>query len=96
MFESGCDLDIMTKKFMKKLDGCISKNFYKIILKEKKEYIDVELYSKMSKLKYKTDPHSKKELAKTKQTVGEAAVERFKIVKNKVDSLKENESLNQN
>ena len=96
VFEGDDDLDKMTERFIKKLDGCIAKNFSKIRLKETKNDVNVELYNQMRKLKEKTDPDSKEELEKVKEAISDAANEKYKIIKNEVDSLKENESLNPN
>ena len=66
----------MTERFIKKLDGCIAKNFSKIRLKDTKNEVNVDLYNQMRKLKEKTDPDNKEELEKVMEAIAEAANEK--------------------
>ena len=96
IFDSDDNLDKLVERFIKKLDGCISMNFSKIRLKEKRKDKNQELFDKMRDLKGKTDPESQTELTKVKEAIADAANARFQIIKDEVDSLKQNESLNSN
>ena len=96
IFDSADNLDKLVERFIKKLDGCISQNFSKIRLKEKRNDKNQVLYDKMRELKGKNDPESKTKLEKIKAAIADAAHEKFRIIKDEVDSLKQNESLNSN
>ena len=61
VFESDENIDVLTKRFLKKLNGCIAKSFKRIRLAKKKE--DTELYDKMRSLKERSDDKSKQEVA---------------------------------
>ena len=61
VFESDEDMNILTERFMKKLDGCISFNFKKIRINKKKVDKVVNLHSKLQELKEKDDKNSVKE-----------------------------------
>ena len=56
------DLDIATKKFLKRLDGFITKSFKKIRITEKVDKELEELYQKRGELRNQTNAESKKKL----------------------------------
>ena len=65
VFDSDDDIDILTKRFLKKLDGCISLNLKKIRIKKKKDDKEINLHSRLQELKDKDDNYSKAERKKT-------------------------------
>ena len=71
-------------------------NFSKIRLKKNRKDHTRVLYDKMRDLKKKKDPKNQKELEKVKEAIADAANSKFKLIKDEVNSLQENESLNSN
>ena len=67
IFESNDNLDILTERFLKKLNGCIAMNFSKIRIKEKKNDKVMKMHDKLRDLKNKTDEISREELEKVKK-----------------------------
>jgi hypothetical protein len=57
-FESEDDINDLTKRFLKKVDGCISRNFNKTRITTKTDDKIQELYDKMRSLKEKNDNES--------------------------------------
>ena len=56
IFDSNDDVDTLTKRLVKKINGCIAINFTKIRIGTKKDTTnDNDLYLRMSNLKGKTD-----------------------------------------
>ena len=83
----------ITDRFIKKLKGCISMNFSKIRIKEKKNDKVTELYNQVRDLKDRTDQKSRDELEKARTIIADTANENFKIIKAEIDSLKPKEKL---
>ena len=83
IFENDKDLEVCTKKFLKRLNGCIAESFKKVRVSEKKnEEIDV-LFQKRRLLKNKTDDNSKEELRKVEEELAE------KFAKENYDKINE-------
>ena len=61
IFESKDDIDILTKRFQKKLDGCLARSFKKIRMTQKEDAED-DLHDQMRHLKTKSDNESKAKL----------------------------------
>ena len=61
VFDEECDLNTLTKKFVKKLEGIIKKCFKKIRVKKKTDETKELLFKKWKRLKSKDDLKSKKE-----------------------------------
>ena len=72
VFDSKEDLDILTDRFLKKLDGCIARSFRKIRM-SKREDKGVTLYDEMAKLKSKTDETSKARLEEVLEKLADDA-----------------------
>ena len=62
IFDSSDDIDILAKRFLKKLDGCIALNFKKVRVSHTKESNEDKLYKKMMTLKEKDDDKSKADM----------------------------------
>ena len=91
IFDSEEDLDILTGRFLKKLDGCISNSFKKIRL-AKKEDKGEDLYNQMTNLKSKTDEKSKAKLQEVLEKIAEDAKKNFETVKAEVNNMKPSEN----
>ena len=83
------DIDHITERLVKKINGCIKKNFSKRRIKtHAKNDNDYNLYDKMRDLKGKDDKSSKKELVKVFEAIAEKAEENFINIKNGLNSIK--------
>ena len=80
------DIDQVINKFMKKLNGCIAVNFKKVRINAGKSIKDDDLFTKMRKLKEKTDPASKEELNKVIQAIANEANNNFSKLKKNLPS----------
>ena len=89
IFDSKDDLDILTKRFQKKLDGCIAKSFRKIRMTQKSDSED-DLHDQMRKLKTKSDEKSKAKLQEVLAKIADNAKNNFNKVKAEIDKLKPN------
>ena len=82
VFDNDENLNLLTKKFLKKLDKVIYKCFNKIRVTEKKDDEREELYKRHRYLKGKSDEKSKAELKDVENTLGEKyAKENFEKIK---------------
>ena len=59
VFDAEEDIDVLTKRFLKKLDGCIAINFKKIRVNKRKTDKGVVLFSRLQELNNKEDIESK-------------------------------------
>ena len=91
VFDSDDDIDILTKRFLKKLDGCISLNFKKIRINKKKDDKEVNLHSRLQELKDKDDNSSKAERTKLLEDIAEEANSNFIKLKEEMEKLKTKE-----
>ena len=72
VFESEEGVDILTKRFLKKLDGFVANSLRKISLVKKKED-RTKLFDKIRSLKEKNDAESKKEMEEIQIKIAEAS-----------------------
>ena len=70
-------IDIVTKKFLKRLKSCIHKNFKKVRIVDKPDKTLEELYNKRRILRTKTDEHSIKELENVDKELSEKDAEQM-------------------
>ena len=70
IFDKDDDIQKLTKKFLKRLDGFITKHFKKIRVTDKVDRELEDLYTKKSELNNKTDPISKQKLVKIEEKNG--------------------------
>ena len=82
------DNDQVINKFIKKLNGCIAVNFKKVRINAGKSIKDDDLFTKMRKLKEKTDPASKEELNKVIEAIANEANNNFSKLKEELTKLK--------
>ena len=80
IFDSDDDLNTLTKRFIKKLNGCIKMNFRKIRTNNAKKSEDEKLHDKMRQLKGKNDSKSIQELEKIVINIAECAESKYKHV----------------
>ena len=71
IFDSDKNINIQTKKFLKRLNGFISKCFKKIKVSNKMDNTLEGLYDKRTYLRSKTDPLSKIELEKVEKELND-------------------------
>ena len=82
VFDSSEDINILTNRFVKKLDGCIKVNFKKVRINKNKPTQYEKLYNKLRELKRKDDLES---IAEYKNVIAaiarEAELKYLKVVK---------------
>ena len=88
VFDSDGDVDVLTKRFLKKLDGCIASNFKKIRITKKKENKVDDLYAKLHELKKKDDDESKEEISKVLEDIKDEATNNLIKIKEELKKLK--------
>ena len=91
IFDSDEDLNILTQRFIKKLDGCVKMNFKKIRISNFKKSEDEKLYARMRELKGKEDDKSKEELEEVINAIAEAAEKRYDKVVQELNKMKPEE-----
>ena len=85
------DINEVIKRFLKKVDGCIAKNFKRRRVKRNKVENNDKLYDKMRTLKGKEDTESKKELAKCIDAIASLADKNYQKVKDELAKIKPSE-----
>ena len=79
IFDKNDDIDKLTKKFLKRLDGFLHKIFKKIRVTKKVDKKLESLYTMKSELRNKTDFESKKKLAKIEEEMADTYSEEMFI-----------------
>ena len=77
VFDSGDDLDILTQRFLKKVNGCIAMNFKKIRVNNAKQSDEDRLFEKMRDIKGKKGPENEIELDKVVKEIASLAEEKY-------------------
>ena len=91
VFNSREDIDVLTNRFLKKLDGCLAMSFKKIRINDnRRAYKTEELHEKMTNLKTKSDNNSKEELEKVVIGIAKEAEENYNKVREELDKVKTN------
>ena len=88
IFDSEDDLDILSQRFIKKLNGCISMNFRKIRVSSSKDSTEDVLYKKMRMLKNKVDETSEKDLEKVSEEIAINTEQRYEKIKKELNGMK--------
>ena len=88
IFDSEDNINILTQRFIKKLDGCIKTNFKKVRINKHKKTDDESLYTRMRELKGKCDPASKQEMIKVTEAIAEAAENKYKKLAEELSKMK--------
>jgi hypothetical protein len=91
VFNNNDDPETVTKVLIKKINGCIAKNFKKRRVNDKKVVQNKELYDKMRNLKGKLDDRSKEELQKVQEEIVKVNEDNAKIVQEELNGTKSEE-----
>ena len=78
IFDSKDDLNILTLRFIKKLDGCIKMNFRKVRVNNHKETDEEKLYKKLRVLKERNDEESQEAIEEVVKAIAEVAETKYK------------------
>ena len=87
IFDSKDDINILVRRFMKKVDGCIKINFNKVRTNKAKASSVEKLYDKMSILKQKDDDKSKEELAKVIKEIAYEEENKYTLLMTELNKL---------
>ena len=85
------DINTLTKRFTKKIDGCIKSNFRRVRVKKNKELEQEKLYKKLKILKEKYDEKSKDEAEKVEEAIANAAEAEYLKVMEELNKMKPEE-----
>ena len=89
VFDSNDDIDVLTKRLVKKINGCIAMNFTKRrIGTQENTNSDNDLYARMSNLKGKNDIESKADLKEATDTIAERTEQNYIKLKEELSKLK--------
>ena len=91
IFNSDKDIDTLTNRFLKKLDGCIAKSFRKIKVNQVTKDGE-DKYDKLRYLRTKSDNKNKEEINVVLNEIADEEEKRFNIVKDEVGKLKPNDN----
>ena len=91
MFDQDDDLNKLTIKFIKKLNGCIAKNFTKVRIKKKKIDRKEQLYKKLRELKNNDDENSRKEIKVIEEEIAEHIEENYRKIQNELKPMESND-----
>ena len=97
IFDNEGDLNQLTEKFIKKLNGCIAHSFKKIrVSGRKRNYIET-LYKKLREVKDKVDKASEKETVDIQNKIAKHTEENYNKLKNELKSMESSDGgLNKN
>ena len=87
IFDRDEDLNVLTEKFIKKLNGCISKTFRKTRVSGKKKNKTELLWKKLSELESKVNNDDLDEINKVKNKIAEDAEDNYNKLKTMLDSM---------
>ena len=88
VFDSHSDLHAITKKFLKRLNGCLHNSFKKVKLSERHNHELEELFSRRKKLRMKTDEKSREELKKVEsELASKCAQDNYEKIKEELDGI---------
>ena len=88
IFKTEEDVNIQTKKFLKKLNGLLHQSFKKVKIQSTHNNEIETLFKRQKELKGKSDKHSKIELKKVQNDLADKMAEdMYKIVKEEVDKV---------
>ena len=91
VFDQDDDLNKLTIKFIKKLNGCIAKNFTKVRIKKKKIDRKEQLYKKLRELKNNDDENSRKEIKVIEEEIAEHIEENYRKIQNELKPMESND-----
>ena len=88
IFNSNDDINILTNRYIKKLDGCIKHSFKKVRVSSNKPSESHKLYNRMRELKGKSDKDSKDELEKVVEAIAAEAERKYRTVVRELKAMK--------
>ena len=88
VFDSEDYLNILTQRFIKKLDGCIKHNFKKVRVSNHKPSDEEKLYQKMRELKGKEDDHSVNKMKEVIEAIALNAEKKYDKVVKELENMK--------
>ena len=89
IFDDNRDINAVTKKFIKRLNGCLHKCFRKIKLSDKQNLELESLFKKRNDLRAKNDEKSKNELKHVEEELAhKCAKENYEKIKDEIDGIK--------
>ena len=89
IFDDNRDINAVTKKFIKRLNGCLHKWFRKIKLTDKQNLELESLFKKRNDLRAKNDEKSKNELKHVEEELAhKCAKENYEKIKDEIDGIK--------
>ena len=88
VFDSNEDINVLAKRFIKMLDGCIKLHFKKVRVSSTKPTESEQLYSQMHDLQGKTDQLSKDKLAKVIENIANHAERKYVQVYEELRKMK--------
>ena len=91
IFDSKDDLDILTLRFIKKLDGCIKMNFRKVRVNNHKETEEEKLYKKMRELKDRNDKDGQEAIEEVVAAIAKVAETKYTKVMDELNRMKPEE-----
>ena len=88
IFDTEKDLNVQTKKFLKRLNGFVNQSFKKVKITNKPDKVLESLYNKRRILRSQTSESSKLELAKVDEELAERYSEKmFKQIKDELEDI---------
>ena len=88
VFDYEDNLNILTQRFIKKIDGCIKHSFKKVRVSNNKPIEEEKLYDKMRKLKYKEVYQSANDLKEVIEAIAVQAENKYNKVVTELASMK--------
>ena len=91
VFDADEDVNVLTNRFLKKLDRCIATNFKKIRMTKTKADLSIELYSRLHELNDKDDTRRKDKKAKIIEDIARVARDNLEKIRDEIAKIKPNE-----
>ena len=96
VFDANDDIDKMTARFVKKINGCIAVNFRKVRVNNNKKDKTEVLYDKLRNLKGKTDFESLNNINKIKEDIANVEAEKYNYIIKELEAIDDGKMNNQN
>ena len=88
VFDADDEIDILTNRFLKKLNGCIAMCFRKVRINNHKDSEQEKLLKRMGELKSDTSQNSKEELEKIVERIAMCAQEKYNKVMKELKEMR--------
>ena len=90
IFKSNDDINVLAKRFIKKIDGCITISFKRVRVNNTQKSEQEKLCDILKDLKGKEDDASKEKIDKTIQAIAEVAEKKYHSVVEELNKMKPN------